>query len=153
MSTVNMDRLLQACVEQDASDIHITVGKPPVFRVHGRLRSLETKVIMTLFPFIVFATMIPIILARKRSPQPFPLIKALVDRLFSAGAYERIGGRTRFHILAAVFFMLAGVIGVIRSLVIDAPEMNLYFCVFVLSGGLGVTTGLLIFRAMEKRRT
>jgi hypothetical protein len=52
-----------------------------------------------------------------------------------------------------VFFMLAGVIGVIRSLVIDAPEMNLYFCVFVLSGGLGVTTGLLIFRAMEKRRT
>ena len=33
MSTVNMDRLLQACVEQDASDIHITVGKPPVFRV------------------------------------------------------------------------------------------------------------------------
>lgn len=45
MATVNMDRLLQACVEQDASDIHITVGKPPVFRVHGRLRSLETKVL------------------------------------------------------------------------------------------------------------
>jgi twitching motility protein PilT len=45
MASVNMDRLLQACVEQDASDIHITVGKPPVFRVHGRLRPLETKVI------------------------------------------------------------------------------------------------------------
>ncbi len=45
MASVNMDRLLQACVEQDASDIHITVGKPPVFRVHGRLRSLETKVL------------------------------------------------------------------------------------------------------------
>jgi twitching motility protein PilT len=45
MSTVNMDRLLQACVEQGASDIHITVGRPPVFRIHGRLRSLETKVL------------------------------------------------------------------------------------------------------------
>jgi twitching motility protein PilT len=45
MSTVKMDRLLQACFEQDASDIHITVGKPPVFRLHGRLRALETKVL------------------------------------------------------------------------------------------------------------
>ncbi len=44
-STVNMDRLLHACVSQGASDIHITVGKPPVFRVHGSLRSLETKVL------------------------------------------------------------------------------------------------------------
>ncbi len=45
MATVNMDRLLQACVEQGVSDIHITNGRPPVFRIHGRLRSLETKVL------------------------------------------------------------------------------------------------------------
>jgi len=45
MATVNMDRLLQACYEQDASDIHLTVGRPPVFRLHGRLRPLETKVL------------------------------------------------------------------------------------------------------------
>jgi len=45
MSTVNMDRLLQACVTQDGSDIHLTVGRAPVFRVHGRLRTLETKVL------------------------------------------------------------------------------------------------------------
>ncbi|HPS54631.1 MAG TPA: type IV pilus twitching motility protein PilT [Sedimentisphaerales bacterium] len=45
MATVNMDRLLQACVTQDASDIHITVGRPPVFRMGGGLRSLETKVL------------------------------------------------------------------------------------------------------------
>ena len=44
-TTVNMDRLLQACYEQGASDIHITVGRPPVFRIHGSLRSLETKVL------------------------------------------------------------------------------------------------------------
>jgi len=45
MATVNMDRLLHACVTQGASDVHITVGKPPVFRIHGSLRSLETKVL------------------------------------------------------------------------------------------------------------
>lgn len=45
MATVNMDRLLQACVAQDASDIHLTVGRPPVLRIHGGLRSLETKVL------------------------------------------------------------------------------------------------------------
>ncbi len=45
MATVNMDRLLQACVTQDSSDIHLTVGRPPVFRMGGELRSLETKVL------------------------------------------------------------------------------------------------------------
>lgn len=40
-----MDRLLQACVSQGASDIHIVVGRPPVLRIDGRLRSLETKVL------------------------------------------------------------------------------------------------------------
>ncbi len=45
VNTVNMDRLLQACVTQDGSDIHIVVGRPPVLRIHGRLRSLETKVL------------------------------------------------------------------------------------------------------------
>ena len=45
MTTVNMDRLLQACVAQGSSDIHLTVGRPPVFRIDGSLRSLETKVL------------------------------------------------------------------------------------------------------------
>jgi len=45
MAKVNMDRLLQACVSQGASDIHIVVGRPPVLRIDGRLRSLETKVL------------------------------------------------------------------------------------------------------------
>ncbi len=40
-----MDRLLQACVSQSASDIHLVVGRPPVLRIDGRLRSLETKVL------------------------------------------------------------------------------------------------------------
>lgn len=44
-ATVLIDKLLQACVKQGASDIHIVVGQPPVFRLHGRMRKLETKVL------------------------------------------------------------------------------------------------------------
>ena len=43
MATILIDKLLHACVKQGASDIHITVGQPPVFRLHGRMRKLETK--------------------------------------------------------------------------------------------------------------
>lgn len=43
MKTVLIDKLLQAAVKQGASDIHIVVGQPPVFRLHGRMRKLETK--------------------------------------------------------------------------------------------------------------
>jgi len=45
MAALNMDRLLQACVTQGASDIHLSVGRPPVLRIDGHLRSLETKVL------------------------------------------------------------------------------------------------------------
>ncbi len=43
MSAIHIDKLLQACVKQGASDIHIVVGQPPVFRLHGRMRKLDTK--------------------------------------------------------------------------------------------------------------
>jgi twitching motility protein PilT len=32
-----LNEILQAAVEQRASDIHVTVGLPPVFRIHGKL--------------------------------------------------------------------------------------------------------------------
>ena len=45
MSTLHIDRILETCIKRAASDIHLTVGRPPVLRMHGRLRSLETKVL------------------------------------------------------------------------------------------------------------
>jgi len=35
--------LLELCVKQDASDLHVTVGRPPVLRVHGRLVDVEGR--------------------------------------------------------------------------------------------------------------
>ncbi len=45
MGTILIDKLLMACVKQGASDIHLAVGQPPTFRLHGRMRKLETKVL------------------------------------------------------------------------------------------------------------
>ena len=45
MATIHIDRLLETCIRQGASDLHLTVGRPPTLRLHGRLRPLETKVL------------------------------------------------------------------------------------------------------------
>ncbi len=45
MSTVHIDRLLDTVVKQEASDLHLTVGKPPTLRMRGRLVELKTKVL------------------------------------------------------------------------------------------------------------
>jgi twitching motility protein PilT len=45
MATINMERLLSACYTMGASDIHITIKKPPILRIDGSLRPLETKVL------------------------------------------------------------------------------------------------------------
>lgn len=35
-----MEMLLEGCVKLDASDLHLTVGQEPIYRIHGRLRGL-----------------------------------------------------------------------------------------------------------------
>ena len=43
MATVQIDKLLETVVKEKVSDLHITVGQPPVVRAGGRMRRLETK--------------------------------------------------------------------------------------------------------------
>jgi twitching motility protein PilT len=43
--TVLIDKLLTTVIQLKASDLHITVGQPPVIRHHGRMRRLDTKVL------------------------------------------------------------------------------------------------------------
>ncbi len=45
MSTLHIDRLLDTSIKQGASDLHLTVGKPPTLRLRGRLIELKTKVL------------------------------------------------------------------------------------------------------------
>jgi twitching motility protein PilT len=45
MSSIQIDRLLDTVIRQEASDLHISVGRKPTLRLSGRLRSLDTKVL------------------------------------------------------------------------------------------------------------
>lgn len=45
MATLQIDKLLETVVKEGASDLHITTKQPPVVRLHGRMRKLETKVL------------------------------------------------------------------------------------------------------------
>lgn len=42
---VYIDKLLQTVIQLKASDLHITVGQPPVIRHHGRMRKLDAKIL------------------------------------------------------------------------------------------------------------
>jgi twitching motility protein PilT len=42
MSAMDMNKLLDLALQHGASDIHLTVGKPPSFRIHGDIKALNT---------------------------------------------------------------------------------------------------------------
>jgi len=44
-AVVQIDRLLDTVVRTGASDLHLTVDRPPTIRLHGGLRNLQTKVL------------------------------------------------------------------------------------------------------------
>lgn len=43
MAQVTLQQLLKAMVEQDASDLHITVGSPPQLRISGVMSKVKTE--------------------------------------------------------------------------------------------------------------
>ena len=45
MGTVLIDKLLHTVVKRKVSDLHISVGQPPVVRMDGHMKRLETKVL------------------------------------------------------------------------------------------------------------
>jgi len=45
MAQIEMNELLQAAVDEGVSDVHLAVGSPPVFRLHGGLVALDLPVL------------------------------------------------------------------------------------------------------------
>ncbi len=45
MGDIQMDQLLQVCVDEGASDLHLRVGVPPVIRLHGALVPMDLPVL------------------------------------------------------------------------------------------------------------
>lgn len=44
---MKLDPLLQVVIEKNASDLHLTVGEPPMLRLHGELHPLENHAVLT----------------------------------------------------------------------------------------------------------
>ena len=96
----------------------------------------KTKIIMVCFPFII-GLIAPF--ANQRNPMNLSkIIQKPFNVIFGKDSLKQIISIGNFDILAVIFFLLIGVIGVTKSLILNAPEMNLYFCAFSGSAGLGL---------------
>lgn len=42
---VELNSILQKCIDMNASDIHLSVGRPPTLRIHGALKSIEGEIL------------------------------------------------------------------------------------------------------------
>ena len=40
---VDIHKLLQTMVDNDASDLHLTAGTPPALRIHGSIRRIKSE--------------------------------------------------------------------------------------------------------------
>jgi twitching motility protein PilT len=38
--SIEMSEILELAVQEGASDVHLTVGRPPILRIHGALEDL-----------------------------------------------------------------------------------------------------------------
>ncbi len=45
VATIHIDRLLETVIKRNASDLHLSVGRPPTVRMDGGLKALKTKVL------------------------------------------------------------------------------------------------------------
>ena len=102
---------------------------------------LNLKLALIFLPFFFFLIVIGFIHKRKEEKTIFA---KTLDRIISEGAYERIRERLKFELLGALFFSLIGIIGSVKSIIIKAPEINFYLCLFPVSAGLGLLSGYLI---------
>src|SRR5262249_2617020 len=41
--TVNIDRILEACIKKGASEVHLFAGSPPLLRLNGALSELKSR--------------------------------------------------------------------------------------------------------------
>jgi twitching motility protein PilT len=110
MGTILIDKLLAAQVKQGASDLHITVGQPPVLRLHGRMQKLKTKVLEPADTMGLMKSITP-----DRSQQEF-------QETGSADFGFAFGDQARFRV--SVFRQRGNVAMVLRQIPIDLMSME-----------------------------
>lgn len=110
MGTILIDKLLSAQVKQGASDLHITVGQPPVLRLHGRMQKLKTKVLEPADTMALMKSITP-----ERCQQEF-------QETGSTDFGFAFGDQARFRV--SVFRQRGNVALVLRQIPVDLMSMD-----------------------------
>jgi twitching motility protein PilT len=110
MAKLTLTALLRAMVDQDASDLHITSGSPPQFRIHGKLCKAKTE---NLTPEAIQALIYEIL-----SEQQKKMFESNQELDFSFGvqAVARFRGN--------LFFQRGSMGAVFRKIPVEIPEFD-----------------------------
>ena len=110
MAKVGLPSLLKAMVDQDASDLHITVGVPPEFRIQGKMVKIKADALTHQdTKEITYSVLTD---AQKRSFEE----DLEIDFSFGIKDVARFRGN--------LFYQRGGVAGVFRRIPLEIPDFN-----------------------------
>ncbi len=107
---MNLDEILLFAAKQDASDVHLSVGLPPILRIHKELVYLDSE---PLTPENTAEMMYSIMTDRQKE-----LFKEKLEHDFSYG----IKGIARFRV--NVFYQRNSIAAAFRRIPFDIPELD-----------------------------
>ena len=107
---MNLDEILLFAAKQDASDVHLSVGLPPILRIHKELVYLDSE---PLTPENTAEMMYSIMTDRQKE-----LFKEKLEHDFSYG----IKGIARFRV--NVFYQRNSIAAAFRRISFDIPELD-----------------------------
>jgi twitching motility protein PilT len=110
MARVGLPALLKAMVDQDASDLHITVGVPPEMRIQGKMTKVKTDVLTHQDTKEICYSVLTD--AQKRDFEQ----NLEVDFSFGIKDVARFRGN--------LFYQRGGVAGVFRRIPLEIPDFN-----------------------------
>jgi twitching motility protein PilT len=130
MAQVTLQQLLKAMVEQDASDLHITVGSPPQLRIGGIMSKVKTDVMSsTDTKNLCYGVLTD---AQKAEFEE----KLEIDVSFGIKNLARFRGN--------IFMQRGSVAGVFRRIPFDIPDMNTLGLPPVIKDMVKVPNGLIL---------
>jgi len=130
MAQVTLQQLLKAMVEQDASDLHVTVGSPPQLRIGGIMSKVKTEVMSsTDTKNLCYGVLTD---AQKAEFED----KWEIDVSFGIKNLARFRGN--------IFMQRGSVAGVFRRIPFDIPDMNTLGLPNVIRDMVKVPNGLIL---------
>jgi twitching motility protein PilT len=130
MAQVSLQQLLKAMVEQDASDLHITVGSPPQLRIGGIMSKVKTEVMSsTDTKNLCYGVLTD-------------AQKAEFEEKFEIDVSFGIKNLARFR--GNIFMQRGSVAGVFRRIPFDIPDMNALGLPTIIKDMVKVPNGLIL---------